>query len=157
MSKLISLTQGKFAIVDDADYERLLRFTWHYNQKTGYAVGEQWGNGKKIQITMHREVLHAPKGQRVDHENENKLDNQKRNLRFCTNSQNMSNRGKQKNNTSGYKGVFWSIPAKRWRAQIRVDRKFIHLGLFDSTIDAAKAYNKAAIELFGEFAHLNPV
>lgn len=69
----------------------------------------------------------------------------------------MGNRGKQKNNTSGYKGVFWSEKAGRWRAQITYKKKAIHIGLFDKPIEAAKAYNEEAVKYFGIFAKLNEV
>jgi hypothetical protein len=101
---------------------------------------------------MHRVILNTPDGMKTDHINNDKLDNRRCNLRVCTDAQNMRNRGKQANNTSGYKGVFWSIPAGRWRAQIRLNRKSIHLGLFYSKEEAYEKYKKAEKEYFGEFA-----
>lgn len=101
--------------------------------------------------------MQTPQGMETDHVNGNRLDNRRENLRICSKFDNMRNRGKQANNTAGYKGVFYSIRARRWRAQIRVKGKSIHLGLFDETVDAAKAYNIAALAYFGEFAHLNEI
>lgn len=154
--KTIPLTQNKSSVVSDVDFERLLRFTWHFN-KLGYAVGERFENGKRIRVRMHREVMNAPDGVDVDHINGDKLDNRRENLRLCNKSQNMSNRGKQLNNTTGFKGVFTSQRSPKFRAQIRVNRQSIHLGLFADPKDAAIAYNVAAVKYFGKFASLNEV
>ena len=113
---------------------------------------------------MHREITNAPKGMQVDHINGNTLDNRKENLRVCTRSQNMMNRGKQNNNKSGYKGVSYMKKKdpnyeypKPWRAQIKcpTNQKVIHLGCYKYPEQAARAYDKKAIELFGEYAQLN--
>ena len=149
--KEIPLTQGKVAIVDDDMFEYLNQWKWHLS-KFGYAVRKP-----KEQIYMHRLIMGSPKGMATDHINRDKLDNRRENLRTCTTSENMQNRGKQSNNTSGYKGVFWSIPAKRWRAQIVVMKKAIHLGLFDTPEEAHEEYLKAEKKHFGEFAYLNQV
>lgn len=153
--KKIPLTQGKFAIVDDDMFEELSKFKWHFS-RFGYAVRKPYsGRGKNFY--MHRVIAGTPEGMSTDHINGDKLDNRRSNLRICSTSSNMRNRGKQNNNTSGYKGVFWSIPAGRWRAQIVVNKKSIHLGLYDTTEEAASAYNVAAKEYFGEFANLNEI
>lgn len=105
---------------------------------------------------MHRVIMDAPKDKHVDHVDHNTLNNTRKNLRLCTNSQNIANRrGRQKNNTSGYTGVFWSKNAKKWAAQIKFQNKAIHLGYFDDLEKAAKIRDAKAIELFGEFATLN--
>lgn len=143
--KEIPLTRGAVAIVDDDDFEYLSRTSW-YLDVGGYAVNKT----NKI-VFMHRLVAKTPEGMFTDHINGNKLDNRKENLRHCTKTENMRNRGKQNNNTSGYKGVFWSIRAKRWRAQIVIERKAIHLGLFDTPEDAHTAYKLAEEAYFGDF------
>ena len=104
---------------------------------------------------LHRLLMDPPKGMVIDHINHNGLDNRRENLRICTRAENSRNRGKQKNNTSGYKGVCWYKRDKKWRAQIKKDSKKIHIGYFDIIEDAARAYDAKAKELFGEFAHLN--
>jgi len=145
--KKIPLTQGKFALVDDDDYEKVSRLSW-YVDKRGYAVN------KKIKITyMHRLIMNTPKEMETDHINGNKLDNRKINLRICTKSENMRNRKKQSNNTSGYKGVFWHHKANRWRAQIVINKKAKHLGLFDTPEEAGKAYREAELKYFGEYSN----
>jgi two-component SAPR family response regulator len=147
--KEIPLTKNKATIVDDEDYEYLSQWKWHLS-RFGYAVRKP-----KEQIYMHRVIMNTPAGMSTDHINKDKTDNQKVNLRICTTSENMMNRDKQKNNTSGYKGVFWHERAGRWRAQIRLNRKSIHLGLFDTPEEACEKYKQAEKEYFGEFAYQN--
>jgi len=144
--KEIPLTHGKVALVDDEDFEWLNQWKWHYS-KFGYAVRKP-----KEQIYMHRFIMKPEQGLFTDHINGDKLDNRKENLRICTTGENMRNRPKQSNNTSGYKGVFWHKKAKRWFAKIGFMRKSIHLGLFDTREEAYERYCKAEKEYFGEFA-----
>ena len=154
MAKEIKLTQGKVAIVDDADFKYLNQFKWYYCQ--GYAVRDDTlENGKKIKILMHREVLQPKHELHTDHINQDKLDNRRSNLRECTPAQNNMNRGVQKNNTSGFKGVSWHKTNKKWYARIRIDRRRKHLGCFVSKEAAAVTYNNAALIYHGEFACLN--
>lgn len=88
----------------------------------------------------------------VDHRNGVRDDNSFDNLRVATNSQNQANRGTPKNNTSGFKGVSWQPSRGKWYARITVDGVAKNLGRYDSIVDAAKAYKRAAIEAWGEFA-----
>ena len=104
---------------------------------------------------MHREIMNCPKGLEVDHINQNGVDNRRINLRIATATQNRQNTSKQKSNTSGYKGVMKD--KTKWRAMIRDNGRRIHLGMFDNKIDAAIAYNKAAIKYHKEFACLNTI
>lgn len=99
--------------------------------------------------------MNAAPNEQVDHINGDGLDNRKSNLRICNGSQNRCNKGKPKNNTSGYKGVTWHTPNKKWVAQIAVNGKHSYIGSFKTKEEAAKAYNKKAKELHGEFARLN--
>lgn len=157
MSKEIQITQGFKAIVDDEDYEYLNQFKWYVvkGQKTKYAVRYE-SPGKAL--LMHREILSATNpSEFIDHINTNGLDNRKLNLRFCTQAENQRNRGKQRNNTSGFKGVFWNKGVCKWIPAIRVDGRMIALGCFDCKIQAAKAYNAAALKYHGEFAYLNQI
>jgi hypothetical protein len=154
--KEIELTNGGIAIVDDEDYEELLKYKWH-KKIDGYAARTVYEKGKFQTIRMHREIMDAPKGFDVDHVNGNRLDNRKTNLRKATRSQNVMNKGKLSNNKSGYKGVYWDSQTKKWRACIRVNGKLINLGRFQDKDEAALEYNKAAIFYHKEFAFLNEV
>jgi hypothetical protein len=151
----IALSQDKFAIVDAENFYQLNQFRW-YACKTGsgafYAVRME---GRR-QIGMHRQILWVEKGLVVDHRNGNTLDNRKANLRPATKTQNRWNCGKQgKPASSRFKGVYWSNRYKQWSAMLRFNKQRIALGLFDSEIDAAKAYDEAAKKYHGEFARLN--
>lgn len=100
--------------------------------------------------------MNPPIGMQVDHIDGNGLNNQRSNLRIATHLQNQRNRQHMnKNNSSGYRGVTWCKGAGRWMAQLSLNYKHVHLGLFDSPIDAAIAYDHAVIEHFGEFASTN--
>jgi len=142
--------------VDDEDYEYLSQFNW--KNKKGYAVRTVFiDRVRQYEITMSRELmgLDANNALQVDHINRNTLDNRKCNLRICTNAENAMNRGVPKNNTSGYKGVTWIARNNRWRSLIIINRKRKYLGYFESKIDAAIAYDIAALSHRGEFAYLN--
>ena len=141
----IPLTQDKVAIIDDEDYKRVSQYKWSYHNQ-GYA---QTNGGWTL---MHRFILNARDGQQVDHINGDRLDNRRENLRFVTNSQQHINRSKPAfvNRTSNYKGV--SLRSNgRW--QVMLQRRYV--GTFLTEEEAARAYDKRAKELFGEFARLN--
>lgn len=158
MSKLISLTQGQYAIVDDEDFKELNKHRWctYYNKNRDTYIAKRNSkkvNGKQKSILMAREIIGAKKGEYVDHKNHDTLDNRKCNLRICTHQQNDMNRLPDKNTSSKYKGVTWE--RKRWRVRITINGELIHLGCFHDEISAAKAYDKKAREAFGKFAYLN--
>lgn len=154
----IPLTKGKVALVDDEDYERLSLFKWHYAESDGIGYAKKNNKGKKpALIRMHRLVVGASEGQKVDHINRNTLDNRKSNLRFVTQSQNMMNATIRKTNRSGFKGVCFVSREKKWLATIWKDGKQTWLGYFKDKEDAAQAYNKAALELHGQYAFLNKI
>lgn len=154
--KEIPLTKGKIAIVDAIDYEWLNQWNWCYNGKRHAIRGERRG-GRYKAISMHREIMKPPPGFVVDHINGDGLDNRRQNLRICTTKQNNQNQSKHRDNTSGYRGVYFVKASKKWQASIRIDGKNYHQGLFEDPKEAALAYNKAAVEAWGEFAKLNPV
>jgi hypothetical protein len=148
------LTKGKFAIVDPEDFERINQYKWYYNK--GYALRNIRRNGKKCAIFMHSFVCPVPPGMFTDHINRNRLDNRKANLRPATFQQNIWNASrKRKTSASPYKGVTWSRQHRKWIARIYVGTKAVHLGFFKDDIKAAKAYDKAAKELRGEYEALN--
>ena len=104
---------------------------------------------------MHGFILNKEDSSQIDHWDRNGLNNQKVNLRPCTGQQNSFNRGKRTGCTSKFKGVHFNKERKKYMLQISVNRRQTYLGLFNSEIEAAKAYDVKALELFGEFAYLN--
>lgn len=159
--KIIKLTKGLEAIIDDDDFDVISKLKWRTKKGWGethyaYAHGPR-NNGKRKEFNMHRMILGAVKGQYVDHINGNGLDNRKENLRFCSNRENSFNSKHRVNAKSKYKGVSWCSRTKRWQTALRIAKKSIWLGRFKIQQEAAKAYNEAAIKYFGEFARLNDI
>ncbi|MBN1804423.1 MAG: HNH endonuclease, partial [Sedimentisphaerales bacterium] len=159
--RLIYLGEGYWAKVDQDDYYRLRKYKWVVSLRSGkfYAVRiklDRTDGGKYSSvISMHREIMNAGKGQLVDHRNLDSLDNRRGNLRIATQSENMQNRQKRKNATSQFIGVCFDKRANDWVGVVTREGKSYWLGHFDSEIEAAKAYDEKAKELFGEFARLN--
>lgn len=157
MVKYIELTQGKRAIVDDEDFEWLNQYRWSaaHTKERWSAVGPIRGeDGKNKTIAMHRLILNAPNGMFVDHINHDPLDNRRANIRLCTPAENTRNRRPQKNG-SGYKGVRYKKNQNLWEARIRLNGKRRSIGYYATAVRAAIAYDKAAREMHGEFAHTN--
>jgi hypothetical protein len=155
--KKIILSGGEVALVSDVDHIFLAGFAWSCNNR-GYAVA--YDPRTKKMVSMHRLIMERMGHvdfEHTDHANQNKLDNQRENLRPATCSQNHANRGALGNSASGVKGVSWNKRDEKWRAQLKVDGKRKDLGSHDNIEDAARAYNAAAIKYFGEFAQLNEI
>lgn len=157
--KEIPLSQGLCALVDDDMFEELNKFKWHASKhrNTFYAIRNlEIYPGVRTTVKMHRQVKRALTGELIDHWNGNGLDNQLGNLRVASSSQNSANkRMLEKGRKSKYKGVSWHKQHGKWYAGICHNYKQIYLGLYDDEVEAAKAYDKKAIELFGVFAQLN--
>lgn len=144
--KLIPLTKGKFAKVDNEDFERLKDINWCLNSH-GYAENRKVGY-------MHRFIMNAPEHLEVDHKEHDTLDNRKSELRLASRSQNSANK-LPREGSSKYKGVYWNKVNSMWEVSLNYNLKRYKLGMFDTEEEAAKAYDRKAIELFGEFAYLN--
>ncbi|MBN1506827.1 MAG: HNH endonuclease [Sedimentisphaerales bacterium] len=149
--RYIPLTRGLWAVVDAADFERLNTYRWYASPSGG---GKMYArqNTRTGTILMHREISKPPKGMHVDHKDGNGLNNRSDNLRNCTPAQNEYNkppRGKR----SRFKGVY--PDGNKWYAVIKHKGRTYYLGTFDSEIEAARARDRKARELEGEFAYLN--
>lgn len=151
MAKKIPLTQGQFSIVDDEDFEWLNQWKWYYNNGYVKRNAKRDNNGIQHKISMHTLLLKVERPFEVDHINRNPLDNRKINLRKSSRFQNSGNIFYK--NKTGFKGVVKRI--NRWEAHIRKKGKLIHLGTYKTSIEAARAYNKAALKYYGEFAYTN--
>lgn len=145
-----------FAVVDEKDAFQG-EHAWHAIEAANgklYARRADYKTGRRRNLFLHREIMQAPFDMEVDHRNGDSLDCRRSNLRLATRQQNMCNMRRPSHNTSGFKGVAKAMSG-RWRAFIKINRKQLHLGVFDRKRDAAKAYDRAALEHFGEFANLN--
>jgi len=156
----IPLTQGKVAIIDEADYSIVNKYKWHYMKcgregKYGYASAVTgYKNGHARSEKMHRLICGAEPQQYVDHINGNCLDNRRSNLRICSIAENARNQHSRRG-ISKFKGVTWRRDINIWQARIRINYECIHLGFYKDESEAAKAYDKAAMLYFGEFANIN--
>jgi len=160
--KEIQLSKGQVALVDDEDFDRVSQHSWYALFVKTYANGGQYVarsgtriDGKLRQFLLHRFILNAPDGTNVDHIDRNPLNCKRNNLRLATRNQNCWNTAKRSNNTTGFKGVSVFRKLNKYRAVISCNKQSISLGLFHTSEEAAKAYDKKAKELFGEFAYLN--
>lgn len=147
----IILSQGKVALVDDADFERVNQFKWTASEQPNGRGFRAVRFVKGSPIYLHRFIMECPAGLEVDHQNRDCLDNQRSNLRIATRAQNSQNRGMQSNNTTGVKGVIFNKQFSKYEACIYANGKKHYLGRFADIQDAAAAYTKAAKELHGEF------
>ncbi len=161
MTKEIPLTHGYAALVDDEDYDMLMQWKWQCNSY-GYAtrvayLGGGWRREIRQVVAMHRLIMGNPEGMEIDHIDRNPLNNTRQNLRICTHAQNKGNNKLYSipNKSSQYRGVTFSKKKNKWVAQIRAHGQSKFLGHFTSEADAARAYDKAAIEAHGDFANPN--
>lgn len=151
--RTITLTRRYVALVDEADYEFLSQFKWFATGESKCWVYAATNKGSRNR-PMHRILMGEPIGFKVDHWDGDTLNNRRSNLRVCSNAENIRNM-KIRGGTSQFKGVYWNKDRKHWRAQIMLDYKKRNLGGFSTEEDAARAYDAAALRLFGEFARLN--
>lgn len=153
MTKQIPLSQGRFTLVDDSDYDWLNQWKWHY-KTCGYAARSVTVNGQSKKIYMHRQIMNAQTGQVVDHCNGDGLDNRRNNLRIVTVAQNVRNRRPVKNHNS-YKGIYWHKGNKKWHARIQFEGRRFELGYYHDADMAARAYDAASRRLHGRYGRCN--
>jgi hypothetical protein len=158
----VPLTKGHFALIDEDDRDLICRRSWCVRKSIGRDVyythaAKRGEHGEHLTTSMHVEIMGVHPGMDIDHINGDGLDNRRSNLRVCPHQKNAWNaiRRNKSTITSGYKGVSWYRRDSRWRAYVVIDAKQTHLGYFDDEVEAAMAYDKAARELFGEFARVN--
>ena len=147
--RLIPLGDGFYAYADAADYEWLSKYRWR--PINGYAGRHEKGKS----ILMHREIMQPPRRMVVDHTDANKANNCRFNLRVCTPAENQRNHRKRRSSRSRFKGVFYHRKSGKWCSKCRFQGRIHCLGYFDDEVEAARAYDRKAVELFGEFARLN--
>ena len=162
----IEITKGLFVIVDRKNFDWLNQYAWmawtpKESPRLTYAVRKghvDEGRSGNTKILMHREIVGAKGKDQVDHEDCNGLNNTEENLRWATHSQNLGNPRKRATKTSSkFKGVTWQKSTNKWQASVQYLGKRFYVGWFKNELDAAKAYNKKAIELFGEYARINVI
>lgn len=158
-NRKIPLTRGKFATVDEADFAELSRHTWY-----AFTSKEHWYAARKAGrldvdvpyrsvIFMHKQLLNT--NSLVDHKDGNGLNNVRANLRPATYSQNNCNRNSRIGSSSKFLGVIWDKSRSLWQAKLTYQGVVRHLGRFSSEEEAAKVYDAAAKQLYGEFANPN--
>lgn len=150
---ICSTSNGQTFIFDADEILSVKRYSW-FISTNGY-VTTSLNTGESL--LLHSLILGEIDGLIIDHISRNKLDNRKCNLRYGTHQQNTFNSGVSRNNTTGYKGVYFDKSRNKFAAEITCSRKKYYIGRFQTAEEAAKAYNQKAIELFGEYAFLNPV
>ncbi|MCX5632698.1 MAG: AP2 domain-containing protein [Phycisphaerae bacterium] len=151
--RFIPLNNGRYAIVDSADFEKINKNKWGVKISTNTTYAVRMVNGKNVY--MHNQIMQPPPGYVVDHRDRNGLNNGRHNLRLATKAQNCCNHLKRPGCKSKCRGVDYDKDLKKWRARIGFNNVRILLGYFDSEADAAKAYDNAARKLHGDFAILN--
>lgn len=155
--KAIELTQGKYAVIDDEDFERVSGHKWRFDGRYAVTHYQESTKSPRKNLRLHRFILMVKRGESIDHINNDPLDNRRENLRICSHAENNWNKGLTVLNTSGFKGVYFHKASKKYMARIKVYGKTHYLGIFEEVKDAAMAYNEAARKMHGVFAKLNIV
>jgi hypothetical protein len=159
VSVRIPLTQNKFARVSIQDAERVMAYSWsvmrvglkEYGVRSQHVIGSR----QPLAVLLHRFIMQPDPDQEVDHVDNDGLKCTRDNLRVCTHAQNNQNKGLRADSKSGFKGVGWNSQKKKWQARISANKSHHHIGFFDNKKDAARAYDREALRLHGEYARTN--
>lgn len=146
------VSTGEVFFFDAEDFDKLSDRIWY---RCNRSTNTQTYVGDRKGMCIHRIIIDAPEGYEIDHINLNPLDNRKCNLRVCTHQQNQCNQTLQRNNTSGVTGVSYYAPRGKYRARIKYFQKELHLGYFDTFLEAIQARNVGTKILFGDFGRYN--
>lgn len=147
--RLLTGTRGEIIKISDCDWSECSGIRWCIIGK-GYVRSTT-----RPYIRLHRHILKPSKGMDVDHINGDTLDNRRENLRICTRSQNKMNGNLYKNNTSGYKGIYWNKRKEKWHIHLTVNQKDRHIGYYETLEEAINARNVAVKKFHGEFARID--
>ena len=150
------LTKGYETVVDDEWYPVLTKWAWKVRITKNKVYAQRSAAGGEA-VIMHRYIMMATGRSEIDHINGNSLDNRRENLRFCTRSMNMHNRGPQKNNKTGYKGVCFDKSRGKYIASISCNRKQYNLGRYKTAEEARDAYEKKQKEILAEISLSAPL
>ena len=157
--KSIPLTQGRFALIDDDDFDKVVAYrSWHAVESRGtfYArTNVHCKDGHWTLLPMHRLIMGVSGNLQVDHKNGDGLDNRKENLRVCTQGENAKNRRRSSLSTSPFKGVSFRKRERRWVARVNSNGKRLWLGMYSTAEEAARVYDAKAREVYGAFARTN--
>lgn len=151
-------TPSLWAIIDVEDLKKVRSHQWNplVRKRATYAYAKVAApDGRRVTLYLHRFLMEAGPGTEIDHVDHDGLNNRRSNLRFATRGGNLGNTRKLRGGTSQYKGVCWVISRRRWKAAIQVNGRTIHLGRYATELEAALAYDAAALAAWGEFACLN--
>ena len=153
MAKKIKLTQGKYALVDEEDFDELNKYKWHAQKDCHTYYAKRRENGTKVY--MHRQILGLKQGDGkiTDHINSNGLDNRRENLRVVSKAVNCRNHREYSDNTSGHTGVSWCKLNKKWITTISVDNKMLNLGYHSDILDAVESRKQGEIKYWGGVQH----
>jgi hypothetical protein len=152
----LSLSQGLYTLVDAEEYDFLSQFPCHTHFSESNKPYACAATAEYKRVRLHKIILNLKYRQTADHINGDTLDNRRSNLRICTSKQNRWNRKKNRNNTSGYRGVYWHKRNKKWTTIICIEGVNKRLGQYNTAIEAAIAYDDAAIKHRDEeFRRLN--
>ena len=157
--KTIELNNNYTCNIDDEDYNEIKKYHW-FTQHNGHATYAATHITQDKLMLMHRLILKLKEGEICDHKDHNGLNNQRNNIRQTTSQNNSANQTKTRTyknlpTMSKYKGVSWNRNYMKWFSQIGHNHKTLYLGIYTSEIEAAKAYDKKALELYGEHAYTN--